>query len=159
MTLLQDAYQLYDGENARLARKRAFQNTVVIELNENLAFLRAALREGVTGPAIVAQLDDAEYRKAVSEGFDLNTIQAVTLQAATYAGAREFAVYKGWDTDRLIQNVYTRIATLKKLVAADSKIDLTRRLQSLFKYVMVVVAHIAGIRLVRKAVRRRPGTT
>lgn len=159
MTFLQDAYQLYDGENARLARRRAFQNTVVIELNENLAFLRAALREGVTGPAIVAQLDDTEYRKAVSEGFDLNTIQADFLQASTYAGAREFEVYKGWDTERLIQNVYARMATLKKLVVADPKIDLTRRLQSLFKYVMVVVAHIAGIHLVRKAARRRPATT
>lgn len=158
MTLLQDAYQLYDGENTRLARRRAFQNTVVIELNENLAFLREALREGVTGPATVAQLDDAEYRKAISEGFDLNTIQADVLQVTTYAGAREFDVYKNWDTDRLIQNVYARITTLKKLGAADPRIDLTRRLQSLFKYVMVVVAHIAGIRLVRKTAQRRPGT-
>ena len=51
------------------------------------------------------------------------------------------------NTARLIETVYERIATLKKLAGNEHHIDQLARLRNLFKLLMLLVAHIQGQRL------------
>jgi len=153
MSIIQDLYNVYDKEHAKLRAQRSSTNRLLIEIRQNLAFLREGLREGLPQAAIVNALEDAEYRAAGKQGTKLAALQRRPLAASTYAGVREFDRYRGWDTERLIANVYERITTLKKLAAGSAQVDLHARLVTLFKFLMVVLAHLES----RQLVIRRAG--
>jgi hypothetical protein len=153
MSIIQDLYNIYDKELSRYRANKSSQSRLLIEMRQNLAFLREGLREGLPHAAIVDALENVEYRAACKEGANLAFLQKKILARATYAGIREFDRYLGWDSAKLINNVYERIATLKKLSAGSKNLDLRARLTTLFKFLMVVLAHLEARNLV---VRRRP---
>lgn len=144
MTILNDAYALYDNEQSKFVQRRAFKNTVAIELSENLDFIKDALDEKISSVSIVSQLEDKEYRSAMAAGFDLNSLMDASLNTKTYNDIKEFERYKGWDTEKLIVNAYKRMSTINKIIAADESVDITKKLQYLFKYILIVVAHITN---------------
>ena len=153
MSIIQDLYNIYDKELSRYRAKKSSRSRLLIEMQQNLAFLREGLREGLPHAAIAAALENAEFHAAHKEGANLASLQKKKLSRATYAGIREFDRYLGWDSERLINNVYERIVTLKKLAAGSKTVDLHVRLTTLFKFLMVVLAHLEARNLV---VRRRP---
>jgi hypothetical protein len=147
MTIIQDLYNIYDKESAKYRARRSSQGSLLRELQRNLAFLREGLGERLPQAAIVAGLEDGQFRAAADQGVRLDALQKKPLGRDTYAGIREFERYRGWETARLIDSVYERIAILKKLSAGSQEIDLHARLTTLFKFLMVVVAHVEGRRL------------
>ncbi len=147
MTIVQDLYNIYDKEQAKYRARKSSQGQLLIEMQHNLAFLREGLRESLDQRAIIDGLETVQYVNAGKAGLNLNSLQKKTLERATYAAIREFERYRSWHTAKLIENVYERIATLKKLAARSSAIDLTTRLRNLFKLMMVLVAHIQGRQL------------
>ena len=147
MSIIQDLYNIYDKEYARYRTRKSSHHRLLIEMRHNLAFLREGLREDLAQEAIVAGLEDGQFNAANRAGVNLARLQKRPLAATTYAGIREFERYRGWTTGRLIDGVYERIATLKKLAAGNKAIDLRPRLRVLFKYLMLVVAHIEGRQL------------
>jgi hypothetical protein len=147
MTIIQDLYNIYDKESAKYRARRSSQSQLLKELQRNLSFLREGLGEKLPQRAIVAGLEDEQYRAVGSQGIRLNGLQRRRLARDTYAGIREFERYRDWDTTRLIDSVYERIAILKKLAAGTGDIDLHPRLITLFKFLMVVLAHLEGRRL------------
>ena len=147
MSIVQDLYAIYDKEQAKYRARKSSQGLLLTEIRHNLAFLREGLREGLAPAAIVAGLEDAHYRDARKQGVNLDGLQKKKLMPDTYAGIREFARYRDWTTARLVETVYERIATLKKLVDGSAEVALRVRLRNLFKLMMVVLAHLEGRRL------------
>ena len=147
MSIVQDLYAIYDKEQAKYRARKSSQGLLLTEIRHNLAFLREGLREGLAPAAIVAGLEDAHYRDARKQGVNLDGLKKKKLMPDTYAGIREFARYRDWTTARLVETVYERIATLKKLVDGSAEVALRVRLKNLFKLLMVVLAHLEGRRL------------
>lgn len=154
MTIIQDLYNIYDKEQSKYRARRSSQNRLQIELQHNLAFLREGLREGLPARKLIEGLDTGQFADAGRQGLDLNRLQKRRLAQETYGGIREFARYRGWSTVRLVETVYERISTLKKLSAGAAGVDLDARLRNLFKLLMLLVAHIQGGRLRRSAPKR-----
>ena len=150
MTIIEDLYTIYDREQAKYRAHRSSQNRLQIELQHNLAFLREGLREGLAAQPIIAGLDTEQYIDAGKQGLDLNRLQKRHLAEATCGGIREFGRYRGWSTARLVDTVYERITTLKKLASGGAGVDLEARLRNLFKLLMLLIAHIQGGRLRRR---------
>lgn len=148
MSIIQDLYNIYDKEQAKHRAQKSSTNRLLIEMRQNLAFLREGLREGLPQQTIIAALEDAQYRAACKQGTNLGALQKKKLASSTYAGIREFDRYRGWDTTRLIGNLYERVATLKKLSSGSDSINLRQRLSTLFKFLMVVLAHLEARQLV-----------
>lgn len=147
MSIIQDLYRIFDNEYARHMERRTSKNLLVLELKQNLAFLRAGLAERLEGAAIVAGLEQVQYRRACERGTRLNTIQRRRLARDTYGGVKEFEKYRDWSTEQLIHKVYERLAVLNRLNLNVGRVDVQARLQYLFKLLMVLVAHIDGERL------------
>jgi len=147
MTIVQDLYNIYDKESAKYRSRRSSHDQLLRELRHNLAFLREGLRERLAPATVIAGLEDEQYREAGKQGVGLGSMQRRRLARATYAGIREFERYRDWDTARLIDNVYERIAILKKLAAGSAEVDLQPRLVTLFKFLMVLLAHLENRQL------------
>jgi len=147
MSIIQDLYTIYDREQAKYHARRSSQNRLQVELQQNLAFLREGLREQLPHRRIIDGLELQQYVAAGGQGLDLNRLQKKKLAAQTYGDIREFDRYRGWTTARLIETVYERLATLKKLAGNERHIDQLARLRNLFKLLMLLVAHIQGQRL------------
>lgn len=148
MSIIQDLYNIYDKEQEKYRAHKSSTHRLLIEIRQNLAFLREGLREGLAQQTIIGGLEDAEYRAACKQGTRLGALQKKKLASATYAGIREFDRYLGWDTTRLISNLYERIATLKKLASGSDRINLRPRIITLFKFLMVALAHLESRQLV-----------
>lgn len=144
MSILQDCYTIYDREYAKFTERRALKDGVARELSRNLAFLRAGLAAGLSGARIAAGFETRRYEAASEKGVNLNILRKSTLAPATCGPIKEFAKYRGWSTAKLVHNAYERIATLQKLAAGDPQLDLTGRLKYLFKYLLLILAHIEG---------------
>jgi hypothetical protein len=142
MSIIQDLYNIYDKEQAKYRSRVSSGSQLLTEMRHNLAFLRESLRERLDQSAIVAGLDNEQYRAASKNSLNLDALQKRRLERETYAGIREFDRYQGWRTSRLVDNAYERIATLKKLAVGKPPIDLRARLRTLFKFLMIVLAHI-----------------
>lgn len=147
MSIIQELYNIYDREQSKYLERKSSQRLVVLELSGNLAFVREGLAEKLAPAAIVAGLSDGRYHNATERGVDLNAIQKKALARSTFDGMKEFDRYQGWSTEKLINNAYERIATLRKLNTDRGNVDLEARLKYLFKYLMVVMAHIKGERI------------
>lgn len=144
MSIIQDLYSIYDKEHAKYRADRSAKGRLLTEMRHNLAFLREGLREDLSQAVIIAGLENAEFRSAGQQGTRLGAMQKRPLARTTYAGIREFDRYKGWETARLVENVYERIAILKKIGPGAGHVDLRPRLITLFKFLMVVVGHLEG---------------
>ena len=140
MTIIQELYNIFDREQGKYIARRSSKNLVVIELSQNLAMLREALADNLPGHVIISGLEDSRYRTAIEQGINLDAIRKQSLARRTCAGIREFEKYHGWSTGKLVHNAYERIGTLKKLNSGSANIH--SRLQYLFKYLMLVMAHI-----------------
>lgn len=155
MSIIQDLYHIFDNEYARLIDRRCSKNLLVMELKQNLAFLRVGLAERLEGSAIIAGLEQEQYRRANQRATPLNSIQKRRLARRTYGGVKEFEKYHDWSTELLIHKVYERVAVLKKLNLNAAGVDVRARLQYLFKLLMVLIAHIDGEVLRITAAERR----
>ncbi|WP_428623903.1 hypothetical protein [Sedimenticola sp.] len=154
MSVIQDLYHIFDKEYARHLASRATKNGLVLELRRNLAYLREGLAEQLPTAVILAGLEEAQFNNASQAGAHFNAIQKKSLARHTYGGVREFDKYRGWSTEQLINKAYERIATLKKLTQSADGLDLSARLQYLFKFLMVLMAHIDGVKLKLKSGNR-----
>ena len=144
MSIIQDLYNIFDNEQSKHIKKKSTKNLVVLELSSNLSFLREGLLEKMNGSSVIAGLAGDQFKKANEKGINLNSIQKKKLSKLTYGGVKEFEKYEGWTTEKLINNAYERIDTLKKLNVNEGNVDVTSRLKYLFKYLMVLTAHIEG---------------
>ncbi|MBX9917612.1 MAG: hypothetical protein K2Y07_10315 [Nitrosomonas sp.] len=142
MTIIQDLYNVFDKERARYDANKAWKNAVLRELAENLAFMREGLRENLDDSKIINNLESKKFVLANDNGFNFNSIKGTTLSPKTYGDAKEFDKYKDWSTDKLIKNAYERISTLRKLKVNEPSINARSRLQNLFKFLMVILAHV-----------------
>jgi hypothetical protein len=142
MSIVQDLYKIFDNERSRYEAKKASRNAVLRELAENLAFLREGLYENLDDSKIVAGLENSQFIHANDKGFDFNSIQKKPLSRKTYGGTKEFERYRGWSTERLIRKAYERLSTLRRLNLNATGIDSRSRIQNLFKFFMVIIAHI-----------------
>ena len=151
MTIIQELYHIFDREQGKYMARRSSKSLVVLELSQNLALIREALADNLPGHVIIDGLEDSRYRKAIEAGINLDEIRRQALVKRTCAGIREFEKYHGWSTGKLIHNAYERIGTLKKL--HNGSVSVHSRLQYLFKYLMLVMAHIEGRTLASEPAR------
>jgi len=142
MSIIQDCYNIYDKEYGKRLQRRFMKNAVEMEIAGNLAFIREAVQAGMSSGKIVAGLENEQFLTAHAAGMDFNGIQRSRLSTKTFFGINEFKRYAGWSTERLIKKAYERIATLKKLLAVEAGLDFSRKLQYLFKLLLLIIAHI-----------------
>ncbi|MCL6417520.1 hypothetical protein MIB92_17800 [Aestuariirhabdus sp. Z084] len=150
MSLWKELYAIFDNERSRWQSSSATRQELVFELQGNLRFLADALHNDLDQAAIAQGLDSAVFERSLASNFSFNSICKRSLKASTSGDFDEFKKYLGKDTEYLIKNVYSKILLLKKLSTINAPSDLSRRYKSLFRVLMLVVAHIENQPLKRQ---------
>jgi hypothetical protein len=126
---------------------RGLKRTVAIELKENIALVRLYVTSGIEPRELIPKLRDDAFRKALAQGFNFNSLKRSKISAASTRNIPQMKSYHGWSTQRLFENVYTKIATLKHAATLPNGQKKTMRigvrLINVFK-LMVVLAHHIG---------------
>ncbi len=144
MTIIQDLYSIFDNLYSKNLQKKVLKDSIEMEMAQNLDFLRTALQEKIDSKKIISELENKYFLASLESGVDFDSLQKSTLNAQTTGNIKEFKHYLGWSTEKLVKKVYERIAVLKKLSATEPTIDASRRLQNLFKIMLLTIAHING---------------
>lgn len=96
-------------------------------------------------------MEHLTFDNAIKEGFKFNSIANAKITTQTIDGFDEFKKYVGKDTAYLIKNAYSKINSLTKLVSEKTNKDYSLKIKSLFRFFMLLVAHIENRHLIRRS--------
>lgn len=151
MSIWKELYDIFDSERARWQSKTASKQSLAFEIQTNLAFLADALQNDLDQVAMAKGLERSNFDESIKNGFSINSISKKKLAAKTTGGIDEFKKYIGKNTEYLVKNAYIKMGSLTKLVNADGGKDYSLKFKSLFRFLILLVAHIEGRHITRRS--------
>jgi hypothetical protein len=151
MSIWKELYDIFDKERSRWQSKNANKQSLIYEIESNLAFLADAIQNNLNPVEIIKGLENLVFDKSIESGFSLNSISKnKKVTTSTIGGFDEFKKYVGKDTEYLVKNAYLKIGVLKKLTNFSDGKNIDLKLKSLFRFLMLFVAHVEGRHLTRR---------
>ena len=126
---------------------RGFKRTVAIELKENLELIRLYIVSGSETKDLIPQITDTAFRNALAEGFNFNSLNRSKIGSKSTKHVPQLQKYNGWETQRLFENVYQKVATIKhalNIKNSRKEINIDIRLRNIFKLMVVLAIHIGS---------------
>ncbi len=126
---------------------RGFKRTVAIELKENIELIRLYVDSGADPKDLIPKITDSAFRNAISEGFNFNSLKKSKIGAKSTKSIPQLQKYTDWETQRVFENVYQKVATIKH--AAEIKnnkkpVRIGVRLQNIFNLMVMLAIHIGN---------------
>ena len=119
-----------------------------MELQNNINRISVYIESGEDEKGInkvIAALHTGCYEKANKDGFDFNSLKRRRLSASLLKDLPQFKAYKGFNTEQLLDKLYTWIHRLKiitKDYPENRKFRKRVRLINIWKLMLLVVKHI-----------------
>ncbi|TKB46269.1 hypothetical protein [Thalassotalea mangrovi] len=139
--------ELFDIYQHKLQSRRLASGAgraLVQEMKTNLCLLAEALDSPNDSPDLIASLSDSAFMYYCQQGYDFNTFNQQKLTVSTTREIREFNQYLSQSTEDLVYRAYQRIRVLKAFAKSQNAIKSQRRIQSLLRYHIMLIAHIQG---------------
>lgn len=158
MSIWKELYDIYDKERTIKHKSYANKQALIFEIRSNLTFLVDALKNDLSEVEIVNGLEHVVFDDCMKEGVNLNTMRKNKVTFEIIGGIDEFTKYIGKDTEYLVKNAYLKMSSLSKLVKVKSGHKYHLRIKSLFKFLMLLLAHLEGRKLairLKKSVESR----
>ncbi len=124
---------------------RGFKRTVAIELRENIELIRLYVETGADPKELIPKINDTAFRNALSEGFNFNSLKNSKIDIKSTKDIPQLQKYNNWETQRVFENVYQKVATIKHAVAikkSKKPVRIGVRLQNIFKLMVMLAIHI-----------------
>lgn len=153
MSLWKELYDILDKERTNTKKSKANKQALLFEVDCNARFLASAIESKFTNTAIALGMEKAAFEKALGDSFDFNQCRIQTLSSNTIGQFKEFKKYVNKDTQWLVYRAYLRINLLSRLLNADPNGDHQLKIKTLFRYLVIVNAHLHGTTLKRKTKR------
>jgi len=126
---------------------RGTKRTLVMELQENIELIRLYVESDSDPKKLIPKIHEAVFRKALADGFNFNSLQRSAIATRSTQDLPQLRKYHGWETQRVFENVYQKVATLKHAVTiTDSKkpVLIGVRLNNVFMLMVMLATHIGG---------------
>ncbi|WP_445397942.1 hypothetical protein [Zobellella sp. An-6] len=149
MSIWKELYDIFDKERARWQSKNANRQALIFEIQSNLTFLADALQNELSDIDIAKGLERKAFDKSIESGFSINSISKEKVTARTIGDFDEFKKYIGKDTEYLVKNAYSKTGSLLKITSTPNSKNHSLKFKSLFRFLMLLVTHIEGRRLIR----------
>lgn len=137
--------ELFDVYQQQLQSKRLAKGAsraLIQEIRTNLSLMAEALQHPESGDALLANIEDSAFRHYCQQGYEFEQLNPQNLNKTTTAAIPEFNQYLQQSTEELIYRAYQRVKVLKAFAAANNAKDSQRRIQSLLRYHVMLVAHV-----------------
>jgi len=125
--------------------QRGLKRTVAIELKENIELIRLYADSGADPKELIPKLSDSAFRNALTEGFNFNSLKKTKIDARSTRNIPQLQKYNGWDTQRVFENVYQKVATIKhaaEIKKSKKPVRIGVRLQNIFNLMVMLAIHI-----------------
>lgn len=126
---------------------RSLKRTVAIELKENIELIRLYMDSAADIKALIPKINDVAFRHALAEGFNFNSLKRSRIDSKSTFNTPQLKKYHNWDTQRVFENVYEKVATLKQAAAIKNSKNPVRidvRLNNVFKLMKMLAIHIGS---------------
>ena len=126
---------------------RGLKRTVALELKENIELIRLYVESGADPKEIIPKINNTAFRKTLAAGFNFNALKRSKVSTRSTKGVPQLIKYHGWDTQKVFENVYQKVTTLKQaaeLKKTKKPIRLGVRLNNLFRMMVMLAIHIGG---------------
>lgn len=150
MSLWKELYDILDKERSKTKQSKAHKQALLFEIDSNARFLASAIENKLSNSGIAAGIDKSAFEKALTDDFDFNKCQTKSLEPKTIGQFKEFKKYLKKDSHWMIYQAYSRLNQLAKLLAADPNSDHQLKIKTLFRYLVMLNAHLHGNTLQRK---------
>jgi len=128
-----------------IAGNRGLKRTVAMELQENIELIRLYAESGADPVELIPKIREDAFRRALADGFNFNTLKRSKIGKKSTRNKPVLKKYHGWDTQRVFENVYQKVATLKQAIAIrnpKTPIRIGVRLTNVFELMVLLAVHI-----------------
>jgi len=128
-----------------IAGNRGLKRTVVMELRENIELIRLYVECGAEAKELIPKISDDAFRRALAEGLNFNSFKRSKIGPGSTKNKPVLKKYHGWETQRVFENVYQKVSTLKQAIAitnARKPIRIGVRLNNVFELMVLLAVHI-----------------
>ncbi len=125
-------------------RSKGRGKVVLYELEKNFNRILLWKRNGVDINVIIGELSTEKW-EAVHDKFESSDIKLKKITKSSVKGNAFDARYIGWDSERLIRNIYVKIESLKDVVRLDPKNERVRksvRLENILRLIRLLTRHV-----------------
>lgn len=128
-----------------IAGNRGLKRTVAMELQENIELIRLYVESGADPAELVPKIKEDAFRHALAEGFNFNSLKRSKIGPKSTKNKPVLKKYHGWETRRVFENVYQKVATLNQAIAIRNPgkpIRIGVRLNNVFELMVLLAVHI-----------------
>lgn len=127
--------------------KRGFNRTVAIELRENIELIRMYIDSGAERNELIPKISDAAFRNALAGGFNFNSMKRSKIGVRSTKNIAQLKKYHGWKTQKIFENIYQKVATLKHAATIKDNrksVRIGARLNNVFRLMVMLAIHIGN---------------
>ncbi len=117
---------------------RGLKRTVAIELKENIELIRLYIESDADPKELIPKINDDAFRNALAAGFNFNSLKRSKIGAKSTKDTPQLKKYHSWETQRVFENVYQKVATLKQaatITNSKKPVRIGVRLNNVFKLI------------------------
>ena len=125
-------------------RSKGRGKAVLYELEKNFNRILLWKRNGVDIDVIIGELSTAKWEE-IHDKFESSDIKLKKITKASVKGNAFDAKYIGWDSERLIRNIYVKIESLKDVVRLDPdnrRVRKSVRLENILRLIRLLTRHV-----------------
>lgn len=130
-----------------LARStKGLERSFLLEVRQNIELLEEYRKAKLDAKRLIPELETDKFQNIYGTNYRFSKLQRKNVSVETTADLKRFKRYEGWDTEKLVTNIYRKIIHLQKLVKIgfdDSRIDIPQRLHNLLALFLLLSRHIA----------------
>lgn len=142
MSFWKELFDVYQQQLQSRRLEKGASRALVQELKTNLCLLAEALQVPGASHGLIAGLSDSAFRHYCQQGYEFSEFSQKKLATSTTANIAEFNQYLQQSTADLIYRAYQRTNVLKAFCAAHASKNSRRRIQSLLRYHIMLIAHL-----------------
>ena len=128
-----------------IAGNRGLKRTVAMELQENIELIRLYVESGADPKELIPKLKEDAFRHALAEGLNFNSLKRSKIGQKSTKNKPVLKKYHGWETQRVFENAYQKVAILKHAISITQPKKPVRigvRLNNVFELMIMLAIHI-----------------
>jgi hypothetical protein len=125
--------------------RKGIERSFLLELRQNISLIDEFQKKDLHADRLILQLESEKFFRLYESSYNFSRLQRSRVSADTTAGIAALKRYIGWDTERLVSNVYQKIIHLQKIVRIGydpKRILIRRRLINLLSLLLLLSRHI-----------------
>ncbi len=125
--------------------RKGAERSFLLSVQQNIQLLEEFRKNELSAEKLIPELETRAFAELYGTSYRFTRLQRNKVSAKSTSNIRSLKRYEGWDTEKLVVNIFTKITHLQKIIRIgypEGKYDMPRRLLNLLGLFILLTRHI-----------------